>query len=203
MALNDKERILSKKVKDRLVPGAHDFTHVVRVMGNAELIVDNDNLDVDYRILYPMILVHDLVRVEGIDESKSVVFSVREAKTLLKECFYQDDSIKKILRGIKSHSLISRGGKIENMVCKPKTIEEKVLFDADKLDALGRVGLSRWFMSRGNTISVGDAAKAYLKIVNDFVNEQGGLYTKSGNSMAKEKYADSYGFLTKLLGDLK
>lgn len=202
MALNDKERILAEEVKNRLPSGAHDYSHLLRVMNYAEEIIDADNLSVDYHALRPMILVHDLVRLEGPDEDKSVELSVKEARKLLEVCGYDKHSIEKILQGVKSHSLISRGGKTENMVCKPETLEEKILFDADKLDALGEIGIARWFMSRGNTMSIEFAAKTYLKIIDNFVKETGGLYTQHGNERAIELYSKSVDFLSRVLDGL-
>jgi len=64
-----------------------------------------------------------------------------EAKKILKELKFSSSEIKKITHCIETHR--SRNNLI------PETKEAKVLFDADKIDALGAVGVARTFLFAG------------------------------------------------------
>ena len=63
------------------------------------------------------------------------------AKSVLHNLSYPDEYIRRVGDMIRTHRY--RGSDI------PSTLEAKILFDADKLDAIGAVGIARSFMIAG------------------------------------------------------
>ena len=189
---------LLKVVEDELKSrqGAHDMSHILRVLETAREIAGQENANI--KIVEAMVLLHDIVRFEGAKETESVERAIGKAKQILEKTGYSRQEIEEIVKGIKSHSIHSK------MLIEPETLEEKVLFDADKIDAAGSIGIARWFMTMGNrNISVKEAAKLYLKEAKDLeCKRKGKLYTETGTRIIKPKIAESKNFmeqLTKLL----
>jgi len=75
------------------------------------------------------------------------------ARELLKKHNFDNEKIDKIIHCIESHRF--RGDKI------PQSKEAKILFDADKLDSIGAVGIGRAFLFAGEV-----GAKLHDKNVN-------------------------------------
>ena len=161
--------------------GAHDMSHLLRVRETALRIAESENADVD--VVEAMAMLHDLVRYEDYREEDSVEETLIEARKILEELNYDKKQIEEILDGISSHSLHSKIYKT------PRTIEAKILFDADKIDSVGEIGIARWFMTvGGRDISVAEAASIYLNTLNKQQKKmKGRMYTDLGNKLIKEK----------------
>jgi len=131
-------------VEVELSCSAHNFEHILRVYGLCEQIALDEN-DVDMDILLPAVLLHDIARVkEDTDTSGKTDHSVlgaEMAEVILLELNFTQERIDKIKHCIISHRF--RSGN------QPETIEAKILFDADKLDVLGSVGIARTYMMSG------------------------------------------------------
>jgi len=88
---------------------------------------------------------HDIARVEESEdmtgEIDHAVLGSEVASNILRTLEYEDEKIEKIKQCIVTHRF--RTGNI------PNTIEAKILFDADKLDAIGAIGIARTFMLSG------------------------------------------------------
>jgi len=121
---------------------AHDFQHIKRVYKNAEVIGRRE--DADMKILLPAALLHDLVVYPkgSAKTSKSADDSADMAEKLLKSFRYPQDKIDKICYCIRTHSYSKR--------LVPATLEAKILQDADRLDALGAIGIARTFSVGGS-----------------------------------------------------
>ncbi|HLD83320.1 MAG TPA: HD domain-containing protein [archaeon] len=121
---------------------AHDFSHVLRVLKIAKAIGAKEKADMS--VLVPAAILHDAGR-QGkatIDERKrSAGESAAMAKELLKKYGYPDALLNKILYAIDVHSF-SKGA-------APETLEAKILQDADRLDAIGAIGIARCFAVGG------------------------------------------------------
>ena len=137
------ERI-KKKVKKTLDgrDPAHDFHHIRRVYKNAKLIGLKEGADMD--ILLPAVLLHDLVVYPkgSAKTSKSADDSADLAEKWLRHFRYPNDKIDKISYCIRTHSYSKR--------LVPLTLEGKILQDADRLDALGAIGIARTFSVGGS-----------------------------------------------------
>jgi uncharacterized protein len=121
---------------------AHDFQHIMRVYKNAELIGRREGGDMD--ILLPAALLHDLVVYPkgSAKTSKSADDSADMAERWLRGYGYPQDEIDKICYCIRTHSYSKR--------LEPVTLEGKILQDADRLDALGAIGIARTFSVSGS-----------------------------------------------------
>jgi uncharacterized protein len=121
---------------------AHDFEHVMRVCANAKMIYLEGKANKKL-VLYAALL-HDIVSFPKKDarSKTSSTKSSLEAKKILKKFSFKNDEIKIIADAISSHSF----SKNKN----PKTIEGKILQDADRLDAIGAIGIARTFAVGGS-----------------------------------------------------
>lgn len=131
-------------VEQRLSCSAHNLDHVYRVYKLSMLLAEYEE-NVNIEILKPAVLLHDIARVEESEdttgETDHAVLGGTRAEEILRELEYQVEVIEQIKHCITAHRF--RTGN------EPKTIEAKILYDADKLDALGAVGIARCFMISG------------------------------------------------------
>jgi uncharacterized protein len=115
----------------------HGFDHIERVYHMAEKLALLEGADLE--IVHTAALLHDS---RGSDPNSGERLSHHEASALFAEQVlrgegWPDDRIRAVQDCIRAHRY--RGEK-EN---EPQTIEAKVLFDADKLDVLGAIGVAR------------------------------------------------------------
>jgi len=200
MNIDKLEQLVCKELKGK--GSTHDFSHAKRVLTTARQIADKCG-DVEIRLLTAMCLLHDIVRIEGEDVAEPAHMNAERSVELLKECGFDEEDIRNVIDGIKCHTHISLGGKINDRLREPKTIEEKILFDADKIDALGPIGVARWFQSiskKGWDLGLG--AKEYMRMTNDFYKMKGRLHTVHGNRLAQKRMEYSMKYMQDLLDHL-
>ena len=148
MTMENKEIIEEiKKIVKKEMEGtdpSHDFLHVMRVY-NLCLKIAKCEQNVDLEVLKLAALLHDIARLkEDFDETGKIRHEMEGAKTaeeILTKFNFSKEKIKKIKECIILHRF--RGNN------EPKTIEAKILFDADKLDVIGATGIARTFISVG------------------------------------------------------
>ncbi len=135
--------ILRKHVKTMMAKNdpAHDFEHVLRVYANAERICKKEKAD--KKLVLTAALLHDIVSFPKSDprSKTSSTKSAIKAKKILQKLLYSYEEIKIIINAIENHSFSKNK--------TPKTLEEKILQDADRLDALGAIGIARTFAVGG------------------------------------------------------
>jgi uncharacterized protein len=135
---------IKRKVK-RMLEGrdpAHDFQHIMRVYKNAILIGQREGADME--ILLPAVLLHDLVVYPkgSAKSSKSSDDSADLAENILQSYGYPQDKINRISYCIRTHSYSKKQ--------IPASLEGRILQDADRLDALGAIGIARTFSVGGS-----------------------------------------------------
>ncbi len=122
--------------------GSHDWQHTLRVYRLCERIGPEEGADMF--VLRAAALLHDIGRCFQ-DESRGRICHARKgaelAAGLLADLDVDPDLIAGIIHCIRTHRF--RDG------LEPETIEARVLFDADKLDAIGAVGVARAYMFAG------------------------------------------------------
>jgi uncharacterized protein len=120
---------------------AHDFSHVTRVVATARQIAIVEGADL--AIVIPAALLHELFNYPKDHPQSSLSGEVcaERAAELLGSEHYPDQLIAAICDCIRNHAF-SRG-------IIPATIEGKVLQDADRLDAIGAIGIARCFATLG------------------------------------------------------
>jgi uncharacterized protein len=121
--------------------GAHDLAHVQRVVTNAALLMQLENADPG--VVLPAALLHDcvLVRKDSPQRNQASRLAAQKAGEFLKRIGYPVQPIPAIEHAIEAHSFTAG--------IVPRTIEAKVVQDADRLDALGAIGIARCFMTAG------------------------------------------------------
>ncbi len=116
---------------------SHGWPHVERVIVWSNRIVNAESLDVDPELLLVSILLHDIGRALGDETEHHAVKSAEIGGLLLEKLGYYRDFIEECKKAILTHSY--------TLNMKPETVEAKVLSDADKLDAMGAIGIARVF----------------------------------------------------------
>jgi uncharacterized protein len=116
----------------------HDFDHVRRVLALAERVGRAEGADLE--ILRAAALLHDAGRAraeaDGLDHAAFAAARAREILT-----GRPAEKVEAVAHAIAAHRF--RAGP------EPATLEARVLFDADKLDAIGAVGVARAFAYGG------------------------------------------------------
>ncbi len=120
---------------------AHDFEHIMRVLKNATVIARKEKANI--KIITAAVLLHDIISYPKSDprSKNSSTESAQESQKILKKYNFSQDEINIISDAIRDHSF-SRG-------VIPQTLEGKILQDADRLDALGAIGIARIFSVSG------------------------------------------------------
>ncbi len=137
----EKLKIKVQKIMEKN-DSAHDFDHIMRVYKNAQKIGKKENANM--KLVLAAVLLHDIISFpkSGKKSKTSSIKSSIVAQKILHSHGYNKDEIQIILDAIRDHSF-TRG-----MV--PSTIEGKVLQDADRLDAMGAIGIARAFSVAGS-----------------------------------------------------
>jgi uncharacterized protein len=120
---------------------AHTLDHIQRVW-QTSLRIAAEEKDVNLDVLKPAILLHDIAKIkEDMDKSGKTdhaLLGAEIAGEILKQMQYPDETIRKVQHCIQTHRFRSER--------EPVSIEAKILYDADKVDAIGAIGVARAYM---------------------------------------------------------
>ena len=124
------------------VDSAHDIAHVHRVWNNARAISQGENAG-DQRILMAASYLHDLINLPKNHPNRAAasVKSAKAAHPILTTIKFTPKDIDATQHAIAAHSFSAN--------IHPETIEAKILQDADRIDALGAIGIARTFAVSG------------------------------------------------------
>lgn len=179
---------VEKIVSEKLSCSAHDLEHTFRVYNNC-LRISKDMENVDLEVLKYAALLHDYARVEedrdNTGKTDHALLGAEQAREVLTKLGKEEEFIDKVCSAIRTHRYRNN--------LKPETIEGKILYDADKLDVIGIIGICRSYMIAGNYKQ---------KIYNDIdlskyikTNLEGG--TSSGRIKDISLHSPNIEFLTK------
>ncbi len=174
-------------VANELSCSAHQMDHVMRVYELCLSLAKNEDVDLD--VLKAAALLHDIARVKEDNDSSGntdhAVLGAEMAGPILKRLGFNDEKIKHIQDCIVSHRY--RTGN------RPETKEAQILFDADKLDTAGAIGVARGFVWVGR-----NNAKIYTDIdIDEYIKDNLGGDI-SGRIQDKTKHSQQIEFETKL-----
>jgi uncharacterized protein len=157
--------------------GAHTFDHTMRVYTLSMRI--GDGLPVNIRVLQAAALLHDVGRPRESESGVShSILSGEMSKPLLQELGYTESEIEQILDAIRTHRF-SEG-------LEPNSIEGKILSDADKLDAMGAIGVYRT-IAQG--VTKGRGISGFLKHADEkLLKLKDLMYTKPGKLLAEKRH---------------
>lgn len=115
---------------------AHDAEHIYRVLYNA-LEIAKTEPDVDYDVLIAACLLHDIGRLEQFEDPSlcHAMVGGEKAAAFLTEHGFDEAFADHVRSCIQTHRFRKTN--------PPASIEARILFDADKLDATGAIGVAR------------------------------------------------------------
>jgi uncharacterized protein len=120
---------------------AHDLDHIRRVMKNASYLSEFEK--VNSLITVPAACLHDCVAVpkDGPLRAQASRLAAEAATAFLTGLDYPADLLPEVFHAIEAHSY-SAG-------IEPRTVEARVVQDADRLDSLGAIGIARCLLVGG------------------------------------------------------
>ncbi len=197
----------------KLQDSAHDLDHVLRVWKIGMQIGEIEKADLE--ILEPALLLHDIIRPESfLEESEkdtkklraAVKFggakkddhgleSARLSRKILSDFMYKNEEIEKITNAIEAHTQAGKNNKNA-----PKTLEAKIVYDADCYDVLGFSGCARAaiFCAR-QKMTTSEMGEWYLRKTKNMLNSAP-FYTPYAVRLANDRLTVSLEFCKELLG---
>lgn len=203
---------LFSKIREEIKPyfegenGCHDLEHTERVLKNAEHIAKKEGANLE--IVALSALLHDVGRKEELKLKKKICHAeigAKIAREILVKYNYPTNKIDRIIHCIETHRFRKNN--------PPETIEAKCLFDADKLDSIGAVGIGRAFMfageagaklhnKKGITFTpdqeMGPEDTAFREFSIKLKHIKDKMYTKEGKKLSKERHKFMEQFFTQI-----
>ena len=191
---------------------AHDFDHLVRVMALANTIAAREGGD--RPTIWAAVALHDIGQPRELRHGGDhALIGADMAGELLQDTPFPQAAIPAVQQAIREHRMT--GGLL------PRTLEGRVLYDADKIDSLGAIGIGRLYMITGRynqkvytpvpteiEMPVDPALVRQLRRRPDyspsiefqlnFANLPARMTTATGRELARERYAFMEEFFTRL-----
>ena len=142
--LSDWEQRITNLLKSRSSDDAsHDFFHFQRVWQTAQQIMDGELFHVNKLVVLAACYFHDVVILpkNHPERASASTLAAAEAERCLKGLAFPDELIPAVCHAVKAHSYSAQ--------ITPETIEAKVVQDADRMEALGAIGVARVFYTSG------------------------------------------------------
>jgi len=176
----------------------HGFEHIQRVYRLCQVIGIAEGADMD--ILLSAALLHDCDGSDPTTQNRGEhhLLSAEKAALVLREMGWQAQDIQRVQHCIRTHRF--------RKTKEPYTIEAKSLFDADKLDVIGAIGIARTigyavqagepiyfkpseqFLASGK-LAEGEHHSVYHEYLFKLRNVHDQLYTPTGRHLAQGRHA--------------
>lgn len=169
----------------------HDWLHVSRVAELALYIGKKENADLF--VVEAAALVHDLIDVKLPD---AIRLSVSEVDKRLVSLGAGKDEAERIIHIITRMSFRDR----EKLGKEPLSLEGKIVQDADRLDAIGAVGIARTFMfagAKGHSL-YGNDKSAYTHFFSKLLLLKDMMNTDAARELADERHKFMLHFVSQL-----
>jgi uncharacterized protein len=192
----------------------HDFDHVLRVMALARRIGQAEGADM--LIVETAVLLHDIQRahedqqahVQNAETADHALVAAEQARHILSQMEPPPapEFVEAVCHAIAAH-------RFRNEV-HPQTLEAKVVFDADKLDAIGAIGVARAYAYGGMTRQKlwddvppdypGGSAHhtPHHEFVYKLARIRDRMQTATGRAIAEERHAYMSAFFKRLAGEV-
>ena len=202
--------IAQAKTYYRDAESAHDFDHVLRVLALAERLAQAEHAD--FEIVHAATLLHDIARVdEDATGGDHAQMAAERAKDILLARGVTSSQADAVAHAIAAHRFRSS--------TPPQTLEAQVLFDADKLDSIGAVGVARAYQVSGalnqrlwSEVSPDAMAtrdqhnsnhSAYAEFVVKLSRVRERIHTSTARRIAEERHAFMADFFERLGKEIK
>ncbi|WP_297476443.1 HD domain-containing protein [Thermococcus sp.] len=173
--------------------GTHGFSHVERVFNLCIHIGKEEGADLE--VLALASLLHDVARPlesAGKVEDHAAEGS-RIARHFLRSLGYPEEKVEAVAHAIEAHRF-SRGP-------EPETLEARILSDADKLDAIGAVGIARVFMYSGeHGRSIEDSLAHFEEKI---LKLRDLMYTETAKRIAGERHRFTVEFIERIRREME
>jgi uncharacterized protein len=195
-------------VEDDAGDGSHDLSHLLRVWNNARRLQAEEGGEL--RILVAAVLLHDCVHVEKNSplRSQASTLSGERAQQILSSLGWAAKDAQRVAHAVQAHSYSAQ--------ITPQTLEAKIVQDADRLDAIGAIGVARCFYVAGRMGSglyeaqdpqaeqrpLQDARYALDHFPAKLFRLQEGFQTAAGAAMAQARQQRMRGFVEQFLSEL-
>lgn len=188
--------------------GAHDEAHLLRVWRNVAAIAGAEGGDI--RILQAATLLHDCVWVDKSSPDRPFAsrMAAQKAQGVLLALDWAEGDVSRACHAIEAHSF--------SAAIPPESLEAQILQDADRLDAMGFIGVARCMYlagARGAMIChptdpaaggrpLDEGAYALDHFQTKLLGLGAGMQTETGRQMATERSARLRAFYDGLLGEV-
>jgi uncharacterized protein len=196
--MNDQLEELREHIKSHLssAPKCHDWDHTLRVLKNAQTIANSEGGD--WQVIELAVLLHDIARPDELEARGKVCHAQLGAQMVYKilpKFGYNDELlVEHVAHCVLTHR--SRNGH------SPETMESKIVFDADKLDSIGAIGIGRAFHFAGRfgarihnnqQVAIESAAysvedTAYREYLVKLRTISQKMYTETGRNLAQTRH---------------
>ena len=188
---------------------AHDLGHIDRVWANCQQIM-MDEAGLDREALQMAAIFHDAVNLpkDAPNRAEASTLSAQAAATWLAAQDWPPERIAIVTHAIEAHSF--------SAAIPPHSAEARVLQDADRLEALGAIGLARMFAVAGamggalfdandplaQHRPLDDRAFALDHLEVKLLRIAETMQTATGRAMAEERAEWMYSFRSRLLREI-
>ena len=189
---------------------AHDKEHIYRVLYNSLEIAKTES-NIDYDVLICSCLLHDIARKEQFENPSlcHAIAGAGKAYKFLASNGFGKDYAEKVKHCIHTHRFRSSN--------PPVSIEAKILFDADKLDVAGAIGIARTLVYKGivseplysvlpdGTVSSGENdtdPSFFQEYKYKLENLYSKFYTKRAAEIAKERQKAAIDFYNNIYNEI-
>jgi len=177
------ENFVKKKLPGDYLVG---YPHIERVRQNALML--QKKFGGDKEIIEVAALLHDIGRIK--DSAQHGKYGVEISEEFLKKIGYPDEKRKKVVRVVAVH-----GREDWDTAGRPETLEEKIVYDADKMDLVCVIWLFKVFLLCKNAgQDFRDAMKHARKTLDENYPEM---------FFMKEELRQKYDFLIKILDEVE
>ncbi len=189
--------------------GSHDRSHILRVWHNVVAIAAREAVS-DRAVLAAATILHDCVAVEKNSPQRASAsrLAAARARTILSGLGWAGDRLDQAAHAIEAHSY--------SAAIQAETIEARILQDADRLDAIGAIGVARCFYVAGRLGSglyEPDDPTAQRRPLNDqayaldhfsvkLFKIAANFQTNAGQALADERTRTMRGFIAALLNEI-
>jgi uncharacterized protein len=190
---------------------AHGFDHVLRVTALAERIARAEGADVE--IVRTAALLHD-VMAGGPDRADHHVAGASQAQEILLGVGCPAERVDAVVHCIRAHRFRpARRDASSRPQDTPQTLEAQCVFDADKLDAIGAVGVARAFAYGAELgrpmwgavspefkagVQTGELHTAHHEFYHKLIHIRDRLYTRTGRLIAAGRHRYMADFFSRL-----
>lgn len=206
----EEEKIIEEFMLKFMDDSAHDIEHIYRVLNYSKIIVNNYE-EADKKIVIASALLHDIGRkIQFKNPEKCHAKEGGEITyTFLKKIGWKERDCQHVKDCIVSHRYRTNN--------KPSTIEAKIIFDADKLDVTGAIGIARTLLYQGyvnipiytvnenNIVHIGkkEDPRSFFKEYNNKLKKVYNLlYTKEARKIAEINRKHSESFYNHLIEEI-